>query len=53
MEMNKFTVVREVLRNNYRSHNLIGPYHFLGGYLLHYADIMYAVINSYIYVHAA
>ena len=26
--MNNFTVVREVLRNNYRSHNLIGPYHF-------------------------
>ena len=24
MEMNKFTIVREVLRNNYRPHNLIG-----------------------------
>ena len=26
----KFTVVREVLCNNYRSHNLIGPYNFWG-----------------------
>ena len=23
-----FTVVREVVRNNYQSRNLIGPYHF-------------------------
>ena len=30
MEMNKFTVVREVLSNIYRSRNLIGPYQFLG-----------------------
>ena len=27
MKMNKFIVVREVLRNNYQSHNLIGHYH--------------------------
>ena len=26
----RFTVVRKVLRNNHWSHNLIGPYHFLG-----------------------
>ena len=25
-----FTVVREVLHNNYRSRNLIGPYHVWG-----------------------
>ena len=28
MEMSNFTVVRAVLRNNYRSRNLIGPYCF-------------------------
>ena len=28
MEMSIFTVVREVLRNNNLSLNLIGPYHF-------------------------
>ena len=28
MEMNKFTVVKEVLHNNYQSRNLIGHYHF-------------------------
>ena len=28
--LTNFTVVREVLCNNYRSCNLIGPYHFLG-----------------------
>ena len=30
VEIKKFTVVREVLRNNYRSHGLIGPYNFWG-----------------------
>ena len=25
-----FTVAREVLHNNYQSHNFIGPYHFWG-----------------------
>ena len=30
MEIIYFAIVREVLRNNYRSRNLIGPYHFLG-----------------------
>ena len=24
----QFSVVKEVLHNNYQSHNLIGPYHF-------------------------
>ena len=28
MEITNFTVVREVLHNNYQSCNLIGPYHF-------------------------
>ena len=30
VEISKLTVVRKVLRNNYRSRNLIGPYYFLG-----------------------
>ena len=30
MEITNSTVVREVLRNNYRSRNLIGHYHFWG-----------------------
>ena len=30
MEMNKFYCLKEVLHNNYQSHNLIGPYHFWG-----------------------
>ena len=30
VEIKDFIVVREVLRNNYQSRNLIGPYHFWG-----------------------